>query len=327
MRQHDRNRPGRTREPAARLRDGYFRVPPRTRFGVALAVLAAAAALAIVAHWSIFSTVATVAIVLAIIAGAVRDPRIVPTGLVVLGWLYVAAYGLARVYPDPQQAIAPLVLVALPVALVAHRIRMLVPWRTAFFALLWAGLVGVGIGHVVPQLNALPVWVAAAVVLGWRWFSGRRLARAAGDGEPAEQARLREHERGHPVAERPAGQVEPPPEISLEDALADLENMIGLEPVKEQVRSIAASIEAARMRAQAGYSTDKPMRHFVFVGPPGPARPRSPGCSARSSTPTACSTPRTWSRPAAPIWSASSSAPPRSRRTRWWIPRDRKSVV
>ena len=45
--------------------------------------------------------------------------------------------------------------------------------------------------------------------------------------------------------------------------------MIGLEPVKRQVRSIAASIEAARLRAQAGFATEKPMRHFVFVGPSG----------------------------------------------------------
>jgi SpoVK/Ycf46/Vps4 family AAA+-type ATPase len=51
--------------------------------------------------------------------------------------------------------------------------------------------------------------------------------------------------------------------------MAELDAMIGLAPVKEQVRSIAASIEAARRRAVAGVTTDKPMRHFVFLGPPG----------------------------------------------------------
>ncbi|MFC7100302.1 AAA family ATPase [Nonomuraea rubra] len=45
--------------------------------------------------------------------------------------------------------------------------------------------------------------------------------------------------------------------------------MIGLVPVKEQVRSIAASIEASRLRAEAGYTAERPTRHFVFVGPPG----------------------------------------------------------
>jgi SpoVK/Ycf46/Vps4 family AAA+-type ATPase len=59
------------------------------------------------------------------------------------------------------------------------------------------------------------------------------------------------------------------PVITPEDALAELDGMVGLGPVKEQVHSIAVSIEAARRRAVAGFGTDKPMRHFVFLGPPG----------------------------------------------------------
>jgi len=58
-------------------------------------------------------------------------------------------------------------------------------------------------------------------------------------------------------------------EITPEEALAELNAMIGLGPVKEQVRSIYVSIEAARRRAVAGFGTDRPMRHFVFLGPPG----------------------------------------------------------
>src|SRR6202034_1475684 len=60
-----------------------------------------------------------------------------------------------------------------------------------------------------------------------------------------------------------------PPDITVDEAMAELDNMIGLNAVKEQIRSIAASIEAARRRAVAGYSTDKPMQHMVFLGPPG----------------------------------------------------------
>jgi SpoVK/Ycf46/Vps4 family AAA+-type ATPase len=59
------------------------------------------------------------------------------------------------------------------------------------------------------------------------------------------------------------------PQISVEDAIAELDAMIGLTSVKKHVRTIAASIEAARRRAVAGILTDKPMRHFVFLGPPG----------------------------------------------------------
>jgi len=68
---------------------------------------------------------------------------------------------------------------------------------------------------------------------------------------------------------QPAAAPEPKPEITPEQALAELDAMVGLGPVKEQVHSIAVSIEAARRRAVAGFGTDKPMRHFVFLGPPG----------------------------------------------------------
>jgi SpoVK/Ycf46/Vps4 family AAA+-type ATPase len=59
------------------------------------------------------------------------------------------------------------------------------------------------------------------------------------------------------------------PQITIDDAMAELDAMVGLAAVKGQVRSITASVEAARRRAIAGHSTDKPMQHFVFLGPPG----------------------------------------------------------
>jgi len=73
----------------------------------------------------------------------------------------------------------------------------------------------------------------------------------------------------HAMRDHPASAPRPRPQISVEDAMAELDAMIGLAPVKEQVRSIAASIEAARRRAVAGVTTERPMRHFVFLGPPG----------------------------------------------------------
>jgi hypothetical protein len=65
----------------------------------------------------------------------------------------------------------------------------------------------------------------------------------------------------HPAAEQPA--------ITVDEAMAELDEMIGLAAVKDQVRSIAASIEAARRRALAGIGAEKPMQHLVFLGPPG----------------------------------------------------------
>ncbi len=60
-----------------------------------------------------------------------------------------------------------------------------------------------------------------------------------------------------------------PPEITLAQAMAELDNMIGLTSVKDQIRQITASVEAARRRELAGYKAEKPMQHFVFLGPPG----------------------------------------------------------
>ena len=68
-------------------------------------------------------------------------------------------------------------------------------------------------------------------------------------------------EAGQDRAERPV--------ITIDEAMAELDAMIGLAAVKDQVRSIAASVEAARRRALAGHGTEKPMQHFVFLGPPG----------------------------------------------------------
>jgi SpoVK/Ycf46/Vps4 family AAA+-type ATPase len=59
------------------------------------------------------------------------------------------------------------------------------------------------------------------------------------------------------------------PRITVEEAMAELDAMIGLAPIKEQVKSIKASIEASRRRAIAKISSERPMRHFVFLGPPG----------------------------------------------------------
>jgi SpoVK/Ycf46/Vps4 family AAA+-type ATPase len=59
------------------------------------------------------------------------------------------------------------------------------------------------------------------------------------------------------------------PHITVDEAMAELNAMIGLDAVKDQVRSIIASVEAARRRAIAGHGAEKPMQHFVFLGPPG----------------------------------------------------------
>ncbi|RSS79525.1 AAA family ATPase [Streptomyces sp. WAC06614] len=64
----------------------------------------------------------------------------------------------------------------------------------------------------------------------------------------------------------PAGPSDP---ALLAQALAELERMVGLEPVKRQVKALSAQLHMARLRAGQGLPVQPPKRHFVFSGPSG----------------------------------------------------------
>jgi SpoVK/Ycf46/Vps4 family AAA+-type ATPase len=176
-------------------------------------------------------------------------------------------------------------------------------WSTA------AGVIAFRAATDQPFIGTIAAWLLAAAVLGWRvaksiqdarMYPGRGPRDHAGPDSPGGQPRtagntvnpaghgpqpgsrpdgpsqgVRAHgvqTAGPPYGDHARDQSAPPrprPQISVEDAMAELDAMIGLAPVKEQVRSIAASIEAARRRTVAGITTERPMRHFVFLGPPG----------------------------------------------------------
>lgn len=71
--------------------------------------------------------------------------------------------------------------------------------------------------------------------------------------------------------EKAAGPARPGPSdpALLESALRELERMVGLEPVKRQVRALSAQLNMARLRAGEGLPVQPPKRHFVFSGPSG----------------------------------------------------------
>jgi SpoVK/Ycf46/Vps4 family AAA+-type ATPase len=183
-----------------------------------------------------------------------------------------------------------------------------VPCRHVAWALVWSLPITLIVLRALPahvMVAAITGWVIAAAVLGWRAAkalqgvslvganggpdggAGVPVPRDGGQSDPGPYAGqppmvlAGAHTAGYGAraqgvaqtyADRAARQPPPPkqrPHITVEDAMAELDAMVGLGGVKEQVRSIAASIEAARRRAVAGVSTDKPMRHFVFLGPPG----------------------------------------------------------
>jgi SpoVK/Ycf46/Vps4 family AAA+-type ATPase len=152
-------------------------------------------------------------------------------------------------------------------------------------------------------------WVLGLIVIGWRIGKSQQEARALSrqqartgalaapqrPGGPAMVARPagRPPAAASPRPSRPAdvsrvvqtaeGSVRPAdgatardrasgdqqPEITVAQAMAELDNMIGLSSVKDQIRQITASVEAARRRVMAGFGAEKPMQHFVFLGPPG----------------------------------------------------------
>ncbi|MFF2040403.1 AAA family ATPase [Kitasatospora sp. NPDC058170] len=55
----------------------------------------------------------------------------------------------------------------------------------------------------------------------------------------------------------------------LDAALAELSRMVGLEPVKRQVRALSAQLRMSRLREEQGLPVQPPKRHFVFSGPSG----------------------------------------------------------
>jgi SpoVK/Ycf46/Vps4 family AAA+-type ATPase len=184
-----------------------------------------------------------------------------------------------------------------------------VPCRTTAWAMLWSiptGFILLRLWPHQPTIGVVAAILIALAILGWRLAKvvqdermygrdGAAQARrpglapagpmpagaptassqgrfgghpgAPGYSVPARAAALPYAE--HAVRDHPASAPRPQPQISIDDAMAELDAMIGLTSVKEQVFSIAKSIEAARQRAVAGITTDKPMRHFVFLGPPG----------------------------------------------------------
>jgi SpoVK/Ycf46/Vps4 family AAA+-type ATPase len=201
----------------------------------------------------------------------------------------------------------PLLVLPFAVAWVAGTkglARSHVPCRTTAWSMLWsipAGLILLRVWPHQPLIGVVAAILITLAILGWRMAKvvqdqrmygpdgagpGSQARRTGGPvpaGAPTANPGPRPGGPGYSVPARAAAQPyaeytvrdhqasapRPRPQISVEDAMAELDAMIGLTPVKEQVRSIAASIEAARRRAVAGVTTDKPMRHFVFLGPPG----------------------------------------------------------
>jgi SpoVK/Ycf46/Vps4 family AAA+-type ATPase len=236
-----------------------------------------------------------------------RRQRSIIASLGVAAWGLAAILFVAALTPPVTFWLVPLLLLPFAVVAAAHSpplARNLVPCRTVAWTLLWsvpAAMLAWRFTSSQPVFSYVIGWLLAAVVLGWRLTRSWQEARVYGR-QPARSPSVAGPNGGHTatpastsraghapaglvravrdadgtrmqqvavgVPDRPAADPQLPT-ITVEQAMAELEAMIGLDGVKNQIRQLAASVEAARRRAQAGYQTDKPMQHFVFLGPPG----------------------------------------------------------
>lgn len=246
-----------------------------------------------------FPAVGGIAVLVALgyaVVAVVKGRRTVAATVSVALWGAVVAGSFGA---SAGVALLPIVVLPFAVAAVAHAgmlSRWHVPCRTVAWTLLWSIPVAVAALLLWPALPVVGIvvgWLLAAAVLGSRLVRARQDARLYGEpatagvlaappaGGIAASARRDGHVTGYvgtraAVAHGSYGEPyarsrvpEALPDISVAEALAELDALIGLAPVKEQVRTIAASVEAARRRAMAGVPVEKPMRHFVFLGPPG----------------------------------------------------------
>ncbi|MBB5785222.1 AAA family ATPase [Nonomuraea jabiensis] len=248
-----------------KVRLRYYQIPPAVRRVLYVVVLVAVMGLGAALGWNLLNTFPLVLLGLAFVALTMRFPRAAATVLVVAGWVVLTLPVFSGLFPAGSGSVHLMVALALPAAAGAHLIRWVAPWVTTLLALAPAGVLAVPLSFVSANVAVWAAYAVAAAVLVYRFVLARKV-RAESAAAEEQQVRVRARE-GRP--ESPQDKQGGPPQISVEEALSELESMVGLAPVKEQVRSIAASIEASRLRAEAGYTTERPTRHFVFLGPPG----------------------------------------------------------
>lgn len=126
-------------------------------------------------------------------------------------------------------------------------------WLTGFFAAMTplrffgvtvAILAAAGISYAAARIGTDPV-ALGLVPVGSGYTYGRRLATNPSTGETRLVTR------------------------TADDALDDIDSMVGLGPVKSEINKLLASLEVERRRREQNLSVAATSRHMVFTGPPG----------------------------------------------------------
>ena len=87
--------------------------------------------------------------------------------------------------------------------------------------------------------------------------------------KPAEKPEKTEKPAEKTQAEKPAEEEKIPPKESIEDLLAELDGYVGMDAIKEEVRSLINMVQVYKLRREHDLPTTDMSLHMVFSGNPG----------------------------------------------------------
>jgi AAA+ superfamily predicted ATPase len=130
--------------------------------------------------------------------------------------------------------------------------------------------VALKLAHAAAAVDLVPSPDEIAAIDGFRTvlLSGMDAAGVPRPGQPSVAS-------GQPAAAAtatsgpPVPEPELPPERAIEDLLAELDALVGLDHVKTEVRQLTSLLRIQKLRAEAGLPTVETSRHLVFTGNPG----------------------------------------------------------
>jgi hypothetical protein len=129
--------------------------------------------------------------------------------------------------------------------------------------------VALKLAHAAAAIDLVPSPDEIAAIDGFRTvlLSGMDAAGVPRPGQPAASG------RAAATAAAPSGALVPepelPPERPIEELLAELDALVGLDHVKTEVRQLTSLLRIQKLRADADLPTVETSRHLVFTGNPG----------------------------------------------------------
>jgi hypothetical protein len=125
------------------------------------------------------------------------------------------------------------------------------------------------LAHAAAAIDLVPSPDEIAAIDGFRTvlLTGMDSAGVPRPGRPAASDRAAATTTAPPGSPRPEPEL--PPERPIEDLLAELDALVGLDHVKTEVRQLTSLLRIQKLRSDAGLPTVETSRHLVFTGNPG----------------------------------------------------------